>query len=749
MAAMPPPQPQFSGENVAGAPQPMEDTLEITPLGGGKEVGRSCHLLEFRGRSIILDCGIHPGRSGLDALPFLDTVDLSTVDLLLVSHFHIDHAAGVPYLTEKTGFKGRIFMTHATRAVMRLLLSDYIRLLPSGDGRKQGGEGSGGRDGLYDETDLANCCDKVELVDFHQVVEHNGIKFWSYNAGHVLGAAMFYIEIGGVRVLYTGDYSMEEDRHLVPAEVPSLEPHVLIMESTYGTQKHESRDVREALFTSTIERIVQRGGRCLIPTFALGRAQELLLILDEYWKEREDLQQIPVFYASKMATRALRVYQTYINMMNQHVRDQMDVSNPFRFSHVQNLNSVDDLDDTGPCVVLAAPGMLQSGVSRRLFDKWASSERNGVVIAGYSVEGTLAKQLLSEPEEVRTQDGRVQARRCTVVSVSFSAHVDFFQNFSFVEATRPDNIVLVHGEKNEMDRLKGKLVQETNKWPSDRRPTVSSPENGQLVNMKFQRDRRAACVGAAWNDATADVDKPKKRRIVTAGILVRKDLVSTLYADDELQDSSPLAVTQLAQTVRLRLSCGVDGLDFLLKQTFADVCEGTADDEEECDGAFEKGWVLCGSVRACVYALEAGERELVLRWAAAPLGDAVADACACLALHAATSVPASRNAGPCCAPPSTPRDGGDAAAALVRDALSDSFGPDNVTDAEPLEGDEAEYICLMGVALDDQRATCGLIREDGALRADVASNDDALRRRLRKLLERALAVCVPIPTAGA
>ena len=316
--AEPPPVQVVAG--ATQAPQPMEDTLQITPLGGGKEVGRSCHLLEFRGRSVLLDCGIHPGRSGLDALPFLDTVDLSTVDLLLVSHFHIDHAAGVPYLTEKTGFKGRIFMTHATRAVMRLLLSDYIRLLPSGDGRKQGGEGSGGRDGLYDEADLANCCDKVELVDFHQVVEHNGIRFWSYNAGHVLGAAMFYIEIGGVRLLYTGDYSMEEDRHLVPAEVPSLEPHVLIMESTYGTQKHESRDVREALFTSTIERIVQRGGRCLIPAFALGRAQELLLILDEYWKEREDLHRIPVFYASKMATRALRVYQTYINMMNQHVR---------------------------------------------------------------------------------------------------------------------------------------------------------------------------------------------------------------------------------------------------------------------------------------------------------------------------------------------------------------------------------------------------------------------------------------------
>ena len=268
----------------------------------------------------------------------------------------------------------------------------------------------------------------------------------------------------------------------------------------------------------------------------------------------------------------------------------MDVANPFRFAHVQNLNSVDDLDDTGPCVVMAAPGMLQSGVSRRLFDKWASSERNGVVIAGYSVEGTLAKQILSEPDEVRTMDGRVQARRCTVVSVSFSAHVDFFQNFSFVEATRPDNIVLVHGEKNEMDRLKGKLVQETNKWPSDRRPTVSSPENGQLVKMKFQRDRRAACVGATWDDdQMSDVDKPKRRR-VQAGVLVRRDLRTTLYADDELRDSSPLAVTALAQTVRLRLSCGVDGLDFLLKQTFADVQEGTATDDE-CDGVFERGWV--------------------------------------------------------------------------------------------------------------------------------------------------------------
>ena len=181
------------------AAQPLEDTLTITPLGSGQEVGRSCHLIQFRGRTVLLDCGIHPGRSGLDALPFLDTVDLSEVDLMLVSHFHIDHAAGVPYITEKTNFQGRVFMTHPTKAVMRMLLSDYIRLLPQDDR----GEG-----GLYDEEDLARCCDRVELVDFHQVVEHEGIRFWSYNAGHVLGRAAKESEIPNFKGSYLGRFPL-------------------------------------------------------------------------------------------------------------------------------------------------------------------------------------------------------------------------------------------------------------------------------------------------------------------------------------------------------------------------------------------------------------------------------------------------------------------------------------------------------------------------------------------------------------
>jgi cleavage and polyadenylation specificity factor subunit 3 len=145
--------------------------------------------------------------------------------------------------------------------------------------------------------------------------------------------------------------------------------------------------------------------------------QELLLILDEYWQANPHLHNIPIWYASKLASRALRVYQTYSNMMNARIRAQMDVSNPFSFTFIQNLKSinVNSFDDSGPSVVFASPGMLQSGVSRQLFDRWASDPKNGVMIAGYAVEHTLAKEIMAQPKEVVTLEGRKQPLNCLVV----------------------------------------------------------------------------------------------------------------------------------------------------------------------------------------------------------------------------------------------------------------------------------------------------------------------------------------------
>lgn len=205
-----------------------------------------------------------------------------------------------------------------------------------------------------------------------------------------------------------------------------------------------------------------------MPVFALGRAQELLLILDEYWEKHPELQKIPIYYIGNMARRCMVVYQTYIGAMNDNIKrlfrqrmaeaeasgDKSISAGPWDFRFVRSLRSLERFDDLGGCVMLASPGMLQTGTSRELLERWAPSERNGVVMTGYSVEGTMAKHLLNEPEQIPAVMSRAAAggvarramnsgneeeqkvmiqRRCTVDEVSFAAHVDGVENRNFIE----------------------------------------------------------------------------------------------------------------------------------------------------------------------------------------------------------------------------------------------------------------------------------------------------------------------------
>ena len=176
-------------------------------------------------------------------------------------------------------------------------------------------------------------------VSAHQLITVcPGISFVPYHAGHVLGACMFLIDIAGLKILYTGDYSREEDRHLVKAELPPIRPDVLIVESTYGVHTGESREEKELRFTNLVHSIIRRGGHVLLPTFALGRAQELLLILDEYWKKHPDLHNVPVYYASGLAKKCMAVFQTYIHTMNANIRSRFARrDNPFVFKYGYNM----------------------------------------------------------------------------------------------------------------------------------------------------------------------------------------------------------------------------------------------------------------------------------------------------------------------------------------------------------------------------------------------------------------------------
>ncbi|KAM9786390.1 cleavage and polyadenylation specificity factor subunit 3 [Syngnathus typhle] len=575
-------------------PAEESDQLHIRPLGAGQEVGRSCIILEFKGRKIMLDCGIHPGLEGMDALPYIDLIDPAEIDLLLISHFHLDHCGALPWFLQKTSFKGRTFMTHATKAIYRWLLSDYVKV-----------SNISADDMLYTETDLEESMDKIETINFHEVKEVAGIKFWCYHAGHVLGAAMFMIEIAGVKLLYTGDFSRQEDRHLMAAEIPSVKPDILIIESTYGTHIHEKREEREARFCNTVHDIVNREGRCLIPVFALGRAQELLLILDEYWQNHPELHDIPIYYASSLAKKCMAVYQTYVNAMNDKIRKAININNPFVFKHISNLKSMDHFDDIGPSVVMASPGMMQSGLSRELFESWCTDKRNGVIIAGYCVEGTLAKHIMSEPEEITTMSGQKLQLKMSVDYISFSAHTDYQQTSEFIRALKPPHVILVHGEQNEMARLKAALIREY----EDNEQVhieVHNPRNTESVTLNFRGEKLAKVMGSL-----ADQKCVQGQRV--SGILVKKNFNYHILNPSDLSLYTELSMSTVKQTQAIPFTGPYSLLVCHLRNLTGDV--------EELDGTEKKTLRIFQSITLIH---EIG--MVLLEWIANPLNDMYADA---------------------------------------------------------------------------------------------------------------------------
>lgn len=438
----------------------------------------------------------------------------------------------------------------------------------------------------------------------------SGVKFWCYNAGHVLGAAMFMLEIDGVKILYTGDFSREEDRHLPSAEIPSMTPDVLIVESTYGTKQHEKREVREARFTGTVTDIVTRGGRCLIPVFALGRAQELLLILDEFWSAHPELADIPIYYASSLAKKCMSVYQTFINSMNERIRKQIAVNNPFVFKHISNLKGIDHFDDVGPCVVLASPGMMQSGLSRELFETWCTDKRNGCIVAGYCVEGTLAKYILDDPQEITAMNGQKLPLNMSVDYISFSAHTDYKQTSGFIRALKPPQVILVHGEANEMSRLKTALIREYENDPTHN-IEVHNPRNAQSVELYFRGEKTAKVMGSL---AVQGV----KEGLKVSGILVKRNFNYHILSPNDLSKYTDLTMSKVTQRQSIHYTGSLQVLHYVLQQTAGEV------KIVEVNGDTAKKKTIIRAFGSIDIIHE--PRIVTLEWVASPCNDMFADA---------------------------------------------------------------------------------------------------------------------------
>eukprot|EP00835_Amoeboradix_gromovi_P002338 NODE_131_length_18300_cov_0.442668.p1 type:complete len:643 gc:universal NODE_131_length_18300_cov_0.442668:11058-12986(+) len=508
--------------------------IRILPLGAGNDVGRSCILVTVNDKRILLDCGIHAGHSDSRRFPDFNLLGqqfTNCVDCLIISHFHLDHCGSLPYFTEVLGYSGPIYMSAPTKAICRILLNDCRKFFNDKKGNYN-----------YTEAMIERCLSKVQVLDLNQVVQvDDKITIKSYYAGHVLGAVMTLIQVDNVKIVYTGDFNMTSDRHLGQAFIERLYPDVLITESTYGMYTRPPRATREQSFLKKVHTCVQQGGKVLIPTFAVGRAQELAVMLESYWDQHG--LHVPIFFSGEIMEKANEYYKLFLHWTNMNL-DSQNYKNPFTFNHTSKFD-VKYVDSKDPCVVFATPGMLASGFSSRLFERWAHDPRNLLILPGYCVNGTIGWFLLNGERKVRHRNQEINVKM-QVENLSYSAHSDARGIMELVQQSGALNVVLVHGSKANMEGLKKRIVKEL-------RIPCYAPPTGVVVTINCELKIKAN-VSKSWMDKSSfnysqslksyfevGLDKklvlPKVKQANTSGVLIEKTVNDTstwsVCTDDE------------------------------------------------------------------------------------------------------------------------------------------------------------------------------------------------------------------------
>ncbi|KAI9482931.1 MAG: beta-lactamase-like protein [Benjaminiella poitrasii] len=419
----------------------------------GQDVGRSCILVTIGGKNIMFDCGMHMGYQDMRRFPDFSYISKTgnytdILDAVIISHFHLDHCGALPFFTEMCGYDGPIYMTHPTRAICPLLLEDYRKIAVE---RK-------GDTNFFTSAMIKNCMKKVIPINLHQTIKvDDDIEIKAYYAGHVLGAAMIYVRVGQESVVYTGDYNMTPDRHLGSAWIDKVRPDVLITESTYATTIRDSKRSRERDFLAKVYECVSNGGNVLIPVFALGRAQELCILIEAFW-ERMGLD-IPIYFSTGLTERGTEFYKLFINWTNQKLKSTFAQRNAFDFKHIKVWDR-SYLAHAGPMVVFASPGMLNAGTSLQIFQKWAADPKNMIIMPGYCVAGTVGSKILLGHKLIEVDKFTKIQVNLQVKNLSFSAHADAKGIMQLIRMCEPKNVVLVHGERGKMNFLRSNIMKE-------------------------------------------------------------------------------------------------------------------------------------------------------------------------------------------------------------------------------------------------------------------------------------------------
>jgi metallo-beta-lactamase family protein len=465
--------------------------MKLTFWGAARTVTGSMHLVELEsGHTLLLDCGLFQGRRAeAKALNGTFPAEPSEIDAVLLSHAHIDHSGMLPGLY-RAGFRGRVYATHATYDLCALMLLDsaYIqekdasffndRIRKKGEPRVEP---------LYTKEDAEGVLDLFVGVGYRAPFEPvPGCAVEYRDAGHILGSATLSLTVteGGKqkRLGFTGDLG-NPGRPILRDPQPMLDCDWLIAESTYGGKTHEPADRAKTALADVVGRTAARGGKVIIPAFAVGRTQELVYALDQLWNE-ERIPHIPVFVDSPLAVNVTGVFQTHPECYDAELRDYLHTDDdPFGFEKLEYVRDVQRSKSLNgmrvPMVIISASGMAEHGRILHHLRNNIEDPRTTVMIVGYQAEHTLGKRIVERRETVNIFGRPHRLKAEVAVMDYFSAHADEPGLVGFIEQQdreRLRTVFLVHGDEPRQEALRDALTDEGYE-------DVAIPARGESVEL--------------------------------------------------------------------------------------------------------------------------------------------------------------------------------------------------------------------------------------------------------------------------
>ncbi len=415
--------------------------MKLKFFGAAHEVGRSCILLESGNSRILLDCGVKLGEK--EEYPVISDEEFKNIDAIVITHAHLDHVAYLPHVFS-AGWSGFVYSTKPTFELSNVLISDYMRISNPSNVTKTG---------------LAKMQKSFRLVEYHKEFKIKDFVLRFIPAGHILGSAAVEISAEGKKILYTGDINLRKSRLLDAAHVEHLHIDTLITESTYGGDKDIFPSEREQLgkMLQSIKETILRGGKIIIPSFAVGRAQEVLFILDDYIRSGL-LPKVPI-YVDGMINKAMRIHRHNVIYCRDELQKRilMSEDDPFKSKNFYIIDTKKSrsnaIREEGSGIIVTTSGMMTGGPVMRYVEKLGGSDMNKLILVGYQAEGTPGRKLADGAKELEINGRKVEIKM-QVELYHLSAHADRPQLQKMVSGLEGlKKVFVVHGEENKSNEF--------------------------------------------------------------------------------------------------------------------------------------------------------------------------------------------------------------------------------------------------------------------------------------------------------